>query len=105
MSNIYTYCTHFLHNFCIRFTSLIQNGIYPFDMMDEIYSYDMDILLETETEDIQKKITIMQKITEFIPLEKEDYLYIESLPTAEIMQIIRVYNANVEVLSEYLQKL
>ena len=81
-------------------------SIYPFEFMDDMYSCDFEFesdILKKEEEKAEKKKNIMQKISDFFSLEKEEYDFLATLPNSEIMQFIRVYNANIEVIPEYIE--
>lgn len=96
MSNIYDYCKYFLEKYLYSFFDM---RVYPFEFMDAMYSCDLDFeILKKE----EKKKNIMQKISDFLPLEKEEYDFLATLPNSKIMQFIRVYNANIEVIPEYI---
>ena len=103
MSNIYNYCIQFLEKYIYSFFDM---HVYPFEFMDAMYSCDFDFEFESESDILKKadkKKNIMQKITDFISLEKEEYDFLATLPNSEIMQFIRVYNANIEVIPEYIE--
>ena len=42
----------------------------------------------------------MLKISDFLPLDKEEYNFLATLSNMEILQFIRVYNANIEYFLE-----
>jgi len=98
MSNIYNWWKYFLAEYIYP---LLDVTIYPFEFMDGMYSCDFDF--ETESEILEKKKNIMQKISDFISLDKEEYDFLATLPNTEIMQFIRVFNANIEVIPEYVE--
>ena len=98
MSNIYEYCKHFLEIYIYPFFDM---SVYPFEFMDAMYSIDLDFETEILKKEEMNK-NIIQKISDFIPLEKEEYDFLATLPNSEIMQFIRVYNANIEVIPEYI---
>ena len=103
MSNIYNYWKHFLDKYLYPFFDM---SIYPFEFMDAMYSCDFEFesdILKKEEEKAEKKKNIMLKISDFISLEKEEYDFLATLPNSEIMQFIRVYNANIEVIPEYIE--
>lgn len=93
MSNIYDYCIQFLEKYLYP---LFDVKIYPFEFMDAMYSSDLDFDFETDIlKKEEKKKNIMQKISDFLPLEKEEHNFLATLPNSEIMQFIRAYNANI----------
>jgi len=98
MSNIYKYYKHFLEKYVYSFFDM---SIYPFEFMDAMYSCDLDFELEILKKE-EKKKNIMQKISDFIPLEKEEHDFLATLSNSEIMQFIRAYNANIAVIPEYI---
>jgi len=94
MSNIYNIWKQFLEIFIY---SLFDIKVYPFEFMDDMYSSDLDVVKKEK----MKRI-IIQKISDFLPLEKEDHDFLATLSSSEIMQFIRAFNANIEALSEYI---
>jgi len=99
MSNIYNWLKYFLAEYIYP---LLDVTIYPFEFMDGMYSCDFDFELDILKKE-EKKKNIMQKISGFITLDKEEYDFLATLPTTEIMPFIRVYNANIEVIPEYVE--
>jgi hypothetical protein len=98
MRNIYEYWKYFLEIYIYPF---FDTKIYPFEFMDAMYSCDLDFESDILKKEEMKKI-IIQKISDFLPLEKEECDFLATLPNSEIMQFIRVYNVNIEVIPEYI---
>ena len=94
MSNIYNYCIQFLEKYIYP---LFDVNIYPFEFMDTMYEIEeiMDIVAMPNED---KKKRILQKINDYESLDTEEYRYLQTLPTSELLHIIRLYNANINTL-------
>ena len=94
MSNIYEYWKYFLEIYIYPF---FDTSIYPFEFMDGMYEIEeiMDIVAMPN---VDKKKRILQKINDSESLDTEEYRYLQTLPTPELLHIIRLYNAKINTL-------
>jgi len=96
MSNIYNWWKYFLAEYIYP---LLDVKVYPFDLMDGFYDIE-EIFEENE----HKKKKILQKINDYESLDTDEYRFLQTLPTDELMHIIRLYNQGTFLLDGSIQE-
>jgi hypothetical protein len=102
MSNIYNCWKYFLEKYIYP---LFDVRVYPFDLMDYMYFSDSDFESDVSSilpEKEDKKRRILEKMCDFDSLEKDEYDFLATLSNYEFIQFMRIYDANLEFIPEYI---